>query len=397
MRTLILILILIFGAIACDRQEFGGRDSGGILEPPKNSSPDPVGGNNSDNNFDDGSPGPPQLGGFFGVALINEASALGFETLGSHRSNVLYSPYSTAQKAAALRALNDGDTSYGYALKELDSEIEGTSTMFFKASVWIHESVTPANASLLVEMGVEARLVDFKQAETARQRINNYYREVSAGKVTVALSSPLSPDTEIGLVDVSFFQDSWAQPFDANRTAPSRFFGFNSEFEVQMMEVEGSFQVQRTEAFDAVILPYEGGATLTVIVPKDGEFDSVQALLGPTFLDSVAQRSTTEFVQINLPKIDLDIRSNELASAELGDWLAGEPNFNLSSAQRASISFDESMTIAQNESAPEDPSFGTPPADNRVVESIRVDRPFFFAIRDARQIPVLQGQIARID
>lgn len=401
MRSIILILIL--GAMACDRQEFGGRESGGVLLPGAetpdrgNNNEDLDEQNNAVNNDGGEFPAPPELGAYLGKSLINEASVLGFKTLGSHQNNVLYSPYSTAQKAAALRALNSGDTSYGYALQEVDASLHADSTMFFKTSIWIHETLTLPNASLLIEMGYEARLVDFKQAESARQQINNFYREASAGDVTVALSSPLSPDTEIGLVDVSFFQDTWAQPFDANRTTASSFFGFDTEFEIQMMEVEGSFRVQRTEAYDAVILPYEAGASLTLIVPKEGEFDSVQALLGPTFLDAIEQRSGSEYLLINLPKMELDIRSDELASEELGAWLVGEPDYFLSSAQRASISFDETMTIAQNQGDPEDPVFGTPPTDSRVIEALRVDRPFFFAIRNADQIPILQGQITRID
>ena len=404
-----LLIIALLGLVGCDRGEFGGRKAGGEYMPQEpntggnndsdqnNSAPVQPGdnyGENNDSGLNNEAPPVGEPAPDLGVWLVDAASEAGFAELGSHRDNVIYSPFSTAQKLAAASVLNNQGTQDAENMLELAASLQDP-TLFFETSVWFQTGLRSQDADRLAGL-VAIRTVDFTQQESARQQINNYYRDVSSGLVTTALSSPLAAETQVGLVDVSFFSDTWTQPFDQSRTASATFAGFTGNSEVQMMEVEGTFVNHQTDAWKTVILPYSSGAKLFVIIPEDGEFDNVQPLLSPSFLAAEEGRASAEYLMVRLPKVELDQRINEEAYAELSSQFQSELG-EVSTAQRATLSFSEMHTVATSETDAGDPGVGETPPSNDLLMSVDANRPFFWAIRAADERTVLmQGQVGAL-
>ncbi len=403
MRYLLPILILF--AVACDRSEFGGRKSGEVFEPSLNNNAENPDEGSEQNNVD----GAPPLGvGDVSLVtgVVQEVSKRHMAELGSHRTNVVFSPYAASKKLLVTAYLMDASqqdellqrlgtwddvTSLNEGLMTLDADLHADPSMFFQTSIWLGpDTEFRQSAESLVRLGHSVRSVDFMDAESARQQINNYYRTLSEGSVSVALPSPLARDTEVGLVDVSFFEDAWSQPFDTTLTAPAPFVGQEATVNVDTMTTEGTFLVQRTDAYDAIVLPYQGGASLTLVVPHQGSFDDVSDLLSPSFFDAVVSRAQAEFVLLRLPKVDIELSQDERLAPGITE-LYGASVPKLANHQRASLRFTESTTTA---TVPQDGlpnSTGSPEVRNDIFE---VNRPFFFVLRDTNaQIPVLQGQV----
>jgi serine protease inhibitor len=400
-----LLPILLIFAVACDRSEFGGRKSGEVLAPSFNNfeeNPD----EGSEQNNVDGEP-PLGVGDVSQVTqVVQEVSRRHFAELGSHRTNVIFSPYAASKKLLATAYLLEAEAqmelleklgtwedvaSLNAGFVDLDENLHVDPAMFFQSSIWVDESTDfQGPIGDLVQLGHVVRSVDFADVESARQQINNYYRALSEGVVSVALPSPLDRETEVGLVDVSFFEDMWTQPFDASLTAPAVFAGFETTINVPTMRTDGSFLVQRTPAYDAIILPYQGGSNLILVVPHDGSFDEVSDLVSPSFLDAVVNRAQAEFVSVRLPKVDIQLNQDERLAPGIAE-LYGESVLGLANHQRASLRFTETTTTA---TVPQDGlpnASGEPEVRNDLFE---VNRPFFFAIRETNaQLVVLQGQV----
>jgi serpin B len=139
-----------------------------------------------------------------------------------------------------------------------------------------------------------------------------------------------------------------------------------------------------------------GGASMTVILPDAGRFDDVERSLDPSHLGSIAQSLRTTSVDLSLPKLRLEDRSNLVpALTHLGmtdafgnadfSGITGTKELHISQVVHdASIDVDEKGTEAAA-------ATGIVIAvSGRVISrSVKIDRPYIFLIRDSATNTIL--------
>jgi len=256
-------------------------------------------------------------------------------------------------------------------------------------------TLTPAYLdALAADFGAGVRLVDYEGAtEAARQAINAWVAGQTENRIPQLIGNGiLSPQTRLTLVDAIYLKAPWVTPFPADATQTGPFTRADgSTVDVPLMSVSTSLAYAAGSGWQAVELPYVGGSlALTVIVPAD--LASFQAGLTATELGQVFAGLQEQEVDLTLPKFSIQTATS-LADAlkALGMPLAFDPEqadfsgittqeqlFISDVIHQANISVDEKGTEAAAATAVV--MAGSAAPAQRVT--LRVDRPFLFALRD---------------
>ena len=255
--------------------------------------------------------------------------------------------------------------------------------------------------ALASRFGAGVRLVDYAAAtEAARKAINGWVDEQTEQRIPELLEpGVLDTLTRLVLVNAIYLKAAWQTPFPEASTAVQPFTRLDgSSVNVPTMRLGETLPYASGAGWQAVELPYVGGSlAMTIIVPDD--LAAFQANLdGDTFAvitGSLAPRP----VDLSLPKFGIETKT-DLATilAAMGMPNAFDPNladFSGMTAQerlyisavihQANIDVDEKGTTAaaatavvmRASSAPGEPV------------TLRVDRPFLFALRDIQTGAIL--------
>lgn len=345
-----------------------------------------------------------------------------------------------AQIAAALHLdIPDGAAPARQAARELqavsailsdlaagDLTLRAPNAMWVQSGLPLEPSFTAAVAAAAA---VAVRDADFRQAaEQARQEINQFIAEQTAGKISDLLGpGVVSAATSLVLASAVYLKAAWAHPFPAGATRDAVFYLDSgqpdpgqpspgqpspgqprpgTQVTVPTMRLRARLRYLRGDGYQAVELPYVGARLGIVIVlpdpaPGPGSGDPPNA--GPVGL---LARLAPRQVSLALPRFKVTSRfALRPVLAALGMPLAftDEADFSgITVAQRlridevvhqAYIDVNEAgteaaaatavvMTAAARFVRPEPP-----------VEMI-VDRPFRFAITDLRSgLPLFLGRV----
>ena len=139
-------------------------------------------------------------------------------------------------------------------------------------SVWTArdaEIKPPYLAALRQSYEAEVTNVDFKNPATA-QKINAWCSDHTHGKIPQMVSPPLDAERLI-LLDAIYFKGDWSAPFAKDRTRNQPFTLADGKTVVRaLMERRGQFTYFENDDFQAVDLPYAGGAvSMYVFLPKN--------------------------------------------------------------------------------------------------------------------------------
>jgi serpin B len=129
---------------------------------------------------------------------------------------------------------------------------------------------------------VTVRDADFRRAaEQARQEINQFIADQTAGRISDLLSpGVVSATTSLVLASAVYLKAAWAHPFPASATQDAAFYldpgGRNpgrpdpgTQVTVPTMRVRARLRYLRADGYQAVELPYAGGRLGMVIVLPD--------------------------------------------------------------------------------------------------------------------------------
>ncbi len=252
------------------------------------------------------------------------------------------------------------------------------------------------------------RLADFAgDAEAARLAINDWVEQQTAGRIADLLPRGIVDEaTRLVLVNAIWFKASWWIPFDPEATADGTFTLLDgTEVTVPMMALRNTHLFVATgDGYLAMRLPYEGGASMLLVVPDEGRFEEVAAGLGPSDLAAIAATEQVRRVNLTMPRFEFrtQLDLNE-ALQELGMVAAfgpGGADFTGMTERRelfvghviheAFIAVDEAGTEAAAATAvmAQMTSGGGTPIP------IAVDRPFLFFIRhDSTGEILFMGQV----
>jgi serpin B len=255
---------------------------------------------------------------------------------------------------------------------------------------------------------------DFADSEAAREEINEWVSDQTAGKIPELLrTGQITPDTVMAVVNAIYFKANWATAFDPELTRSDTFRRADaSEVSVEMMSTPKT-KLRIAIAGDKrwVELPYRTGEVSFIAYTRGTMFGeesavvSVQALqddLKDVSLEEAVDSLFEDELVVQLPKFSLRSRLDlvplfkqlgvtDLFDARLADLSELSTNMRVSVepfVHEAAVWVDEVGTVA---------AAATAAGIQRVSAplSIRFDHPFLFFIRDNRTGAILfTGRVA---
>jgi len=257
--------------------------------------------------------------------------------------------------------------------------------------------------ALAAGFGVGMYETDFAaDPEAARAVINAWVAEHTANRITELLpQGAITVDTVLALVNAVHLSAPWAADFTVTGSAP--FTTPSGTVQAEMISNANPFAYAEGADWQSVSIPYEGSQlAMTVILPKEGAWDSVGAEL-PAVLEKAAAAVPGDEVSLTLPKFTVDTSADLVpvmkalgvtdlfGPADLSG-IAGRPGELFCSAlvHQAVITVDEEGTEASAASAAVVAESSAP----MIVQEITVNRPFYFVVHDTTtSAPLFLGQV----
>jgi serine protease inhibitor len=255
--------------------------------------------------------------------------------------------------------------------------------------------------ALASRFGAGVRLVDYRSAaEAARKAINGWVSDQTEQRIPELLQQGVLDDlTRLVLVNAIYLKAAWQTPFTAEATAAAPFTRLDgSALDVPTMHLTEELLYASGTGWQAVELPYVGGdLAMTIIVPDD--LAAFQAKLDGTAFVAITTALAVHEVNLSLPKFGIETKS-DLATVlpAMGMPLAFDPNaadFSGMTTQerlyisavihQANIDVDEKGTTAAAATAVVMRAGAVPGG----LVTLKVDRPFLFALRDLKTGAVL--------
>jgi serpin B len=247
--------------------------------------------------------------------------------------------------------------------------------------------------ALASRFGAGLRLVDYVAAtEDARKLINGWVDDQTEHRIPELLvPGVLTPDSRLTLVNAIYLKAPWQTAFAAEATKPGAFTRADgTTVEVGMMHVGEGLPYAAGTGWRAVEIPYVGGSlAMTVIVPDD--LAAFEQALTADQLASITTGLAERPVSLTLPKFSIETK------AQLADVLAalGMPTAFSDAADFSGITTAEQLAISEviHQANIDVDEKGTEAAAATAVVmratampveplTVRVDRPFLFALRD---------------
>lgn len=320
------------------------------------------------------------------LALGMTANGANGETLAAMRETLGQGGLSEEEANGAYRGLLD-------LLPSLDPGVE----LEIANSIW-HRLALPVRPAFVDlsrrTFDAEVRGLDFGDPGAA-DSINDWVEDRTRGKIT-DLIDRIRPDEVMFLVNAVYFRGEWRFEFDPDETREAPFRRPDgSSVDVPMMSRDfAEVRHQRTDAFEAVDLPYGRGAyVMTLLLPAEGTapadlLDGLDAETWASWMDGFAETRA----RVSLPRFRVEWEKllNDALKA-MGMEVAFDPdradllrlveegfpeNLYISRVkQKAFIEVDEEGTEAAAATSVGVGVTSAPP-------TFRADRPFLYAIRE---------------
>lgn len=267
-------------------------------------------------------------------------------------------------------------------------------------SLWVKEGwkLAPAfTEAAKANYQAEVKAVPFGKEPKASGAINDWVKKETRGKIPSVLERT-TEDDRLYLINALYFKGAWQKPFEKSATREEPFRRLNgSQVQVQMMHQSSRYRYLRGDGFQAAALPFgEGRLSLYLFRPDDGvDLPSFMARLTPEVWEGwMAQFSSTPG-EIALPRFELSSGADlKTPLQRLGMVLPFTERADLSGlfegpSERLAIStvFQKTFLAIKEEGAEAAAvtvvgvTTTSAPAPQERFE-LRLDRPFFLAIRD---------------
>ncbi len=362
-------------------------------------------------------------------ALAEGNNAFALDLYGQLRSepgNLFYSPYSISQAIAMAQAGARGETEKQIAQvmhfnpnqQQLHSSFNAIDQHFtamgsprstlqrpmalrMANSAWGQQDEGWEKAyldTLAANYGAGVQLTDFRAgSEAARARINEWVKVRTEGKIPELMpAGAVTNQTRLVLVNAVYFKAAWSKPFQKSQTAPAPFNLLDGkQVSVPTMRLTATLRHAKLGDWQAVELPYEGGATgMLLLVPEPGKFAAAEQQLTTAQLQQLIAALQTKQVTLTLPSFKFDsafsladtLQAMGMTDAFDGNkadfsGMNGKRNLFIQAViHKAFVAVDEEGTEAAA-------ATGVTVAETSVISpsdmvTLKVDRPFLFAIQE---------------
>lgn len=241
--------------------------------------------------------------------------------------------------------------------------------------------------------GAEITNLDFASPDAPAQ-INAWVSQNTAGKIPQIIDQ-IDPAQVLFLVNAVYFKGNWTASFNPDETREQAFqLADGSTKQQPTMQQQGNYGYYETDQFQAVSLPY-GNRRFSMYIflprPESSLVTFQQTLTAENWQTWVSQFSRRQgFIQLPKFKIEYETSLNQALQA-LGmevAFAAGQAEFaNLSDRETFISDVKHKTFIDVNETGTEAAAatsvgISVTSLDPNPPFQMRVDRPFFYAIRD---------------
>lgn len=251
--------------------------------------------------------------------------------------------------------------------------------------------------------GSSLQEVDFAAPEEAAQTINDAVSQQTNGRIQDLIDpSTLDPLSRLILTNAIYMNAAWSLMFDESETQDGSFTLLDgSQVTVPMMHLRNQFPFVGTEHYLALQLEFQHrNFGMLIILPDEGQFAAVEAMLSPEFFDAVQSQLFDPYnLILSLPRFRSETSLNLRDTlAQLGmpqvfstdadfSGIADEPLFVSAVTHKAFISVDEKGTEAAAATAIGLGGGGPP----NVPIEFNVNRPFIYIIYRQSFDELMQG------
>lgn len=200
--------------------------------------------------------------------------------------------------------------------------------------------------------------VDFTSGE-AIKAINDWASEHTNGLITDIVKE-LPPDAVSAIANAIYFSDRWALEFDESKTQDMTFHGVKDDVQVPFMLREGDgIPYFEDQELQAVNLQFKTGATLTILLPRDGDADALLSGMTSERFAQILDSMSEQTGKLLLPRFELNsdyeltealtklgVPLFDSANPPITGLADGEDLFISSSLHQATIKVDEKGTTA---------------------------------------------------
>jgi serpin B len=298
------------------------------------------------------------------------------------------------------RALQvSGDFATGYRVLRERFTAQPGDTLAVVNRIWIQRGEDIRGnyrRTLERDFAASAGKLDFgRDPESARATMNRWFSEQTGGRVGELFpAGSIDAGTYAVLGNAVRFVGKWQDPFEPGDTLPGPFHpNPDSTITVPMMHQSGELAFARIPDARMIQLNYQGSLSFLVILPDS--LDGLAALERMLTADSLAAwcaRLSRHEVQLAMPKFDaksahlltpeLEALGMEAAFSKEADFSgisSRKPLFLDVVAHQAWVHVDEEGTVAVAATAT---VTTTATIVLERIETVTVDHPFLFAIRD---------------
>ena len=261
--------------------------------------------------------------------------------------------------------------------------------------------VQPAFLNILAQnYGAGLNLLDFKNSpEPSRVTINNWVSDQTNNRIKDLLpQGSITPATRFVLTNAIYFDAAWQNPFTKESTSNGNFNLLNSTtVSVPMMNREGSYSYIKGSGYQAVELPYSGNeVAMDIIIPDAGQFNIFESAMTADKVSGIIGSLKSSFMVLTMPKFQFDSSFSlkdaltalgmPVAFTDKADFsgITGKPDLFISDVvHKAFVAVDEEGTEAAAATGVIMVGAAMP------ANSLTVDRPFVFLIRDIQTGAIL--------
>ncbi|CAN5216838.1 serpin family protein [soil metagenome] len=222
----------------------------------------------------------------------------------------------------------------------------------------------------------------------APKTINAWVDRSTNGKIKDIVDK-LSPNEVMYLINAIYFKGSWTRQFDRARTRDDWFTAADgSRQPVKMMNQEGAHRYFQTAEMEAVELPYGNGAfVMNVMLPAPGkDVDALIASLDTKQWQEWTNRFAEQQMLLQMPRFRIEYeKSFNQALQALGMGIAFGGGHDFTGMSQRNPWIDEVFQktyVDVNEEGTEAAAVTKVVMAESAPPTMRVDRPFIFAIRE---------------
>jgi serpin B len=359
------------------------------------------------------------------LADTNFAFRLYHELVAGDEEELFFSPYSistalsmafagargeTAAQMANVLGVGDDPNAWHAARNRLELSLADVSGVQPYQGEALPLTLEPTNAifgqsgypfkdefldTLAANYGAGLQALDISSdPEAARLAINQWVADRTRDRIIELLKQGVIDDmTRAVLVNAIFFKGNWFRQFDPKETRPEPFHMLDgSVHDVETMHLaDPKMDYASGDGWEALRLPYWGGASMLVILPKEGKFSAIERQVDADFLGALGADLSERQTTLSMPRwesesaVDLKGTLSDLGIVDLFDAnradLTGiadvEQLYVSHVAHQANITVDETGTEAAAATA-----VTVEAVSGAAPVTLTIDRPFIYLIRD---------------